>query len=71
MYLENLKSLISPKFGKNDLVDMVKNYSNLSRINIEDVVISPASQKIGDSYLSKIARFTINADGFNERYFFV
>ncbi|XP_044748926.1 uncharacterized protein LOC123309749 [Coccinella septempunctata] len=66
MVLENLKTLISPNFSNDDLIEMVKNYSNLREINIEDVIMAPPSQKIGDSYLSKILRFTINATGTNE-----
>lgn len=66
MFLENLKLLISAKFNNDHLIEMVKNYSNLRQINIDNVTVKPPSQKVGDSYLSKIVRFRIDATGVNQ-----
>ncbi|KAL3267272.1 hypothetical protein HHI36_011405 [Cryptolaemus montrouzieri] len=67
MSLKELQSLISPKFSTDDLLRIVEVHSDLKNIKLGNIILTPSSQKIGDSYLSNIVRFSIDASGINER----
>ncbi|KAK9870300.1 hypothetical protein WA026_006387 [Henosepilachna vigintioctopunctata] len=66
--METLQNLLSPTFNEKDLLKIVTEYtSNLENIQISKVIMAPPSQKIGDSYLSQIVRFTVDASGINQQ----
>ncbi|XP_044254739.1 uncharacterized protein LOC123005162 [Tribolium madens] len=68
MSVEQLRNIISPKFDHEVLSDIVVKKSNLKDIQIKEIKIDEGSARKGDSYLSQICRFTIDATGKNESH---
>ncbi|EFA02417.1 uncharacterized protein LOC663797 [Tribolium castaneum] len=62
MSVQDLQKIISPKFTQQVINDIIKKKSGLSDICVKKIELGASSKK-GDSYLSNICRFTINATG--------
>ncbi|EFA02416.1 uncharacterized protein LOC107397744 [Tribolium castaneum] len=66
MSVEQLQNIISPKINQQVLTDIVVKKSGLKDIQIKEIKIEGACTRKGDSYLSQICRFTIEATGKNK-----
>jgi hypothetical protein len=66
MSVQELQQIISPKFTEKVLRDIVTTKSGLSDVQVKKIDMGAASKK-GDSYLSDICRFTLEATGKNKK----
>jgi hypothetical protein len=66
MSVQELQQIISPKFTEKVLRDIVTTKSGLSDVQVKKIDMGTASKK-GDSYLSDICRFTLEATGKNKK----
>jgi hypothetical protein len=66
MSVQELQQIISPKFTEKVLRDIVTTKSGLSDVQVKKIDMGTASKK-GDSYLSDICRFNLEATGKNKK----
>ncbi|KAF5285490.1 hypothetical protein FQR65_LT13235 [Abscondita terminalis] len=57
-----LENLVSPKFDENILIGIIKDIFKLKEVFIQHIEFKP-EQKKGDSYLSTVSAFTVQARG--------
>lgn len=62
MSVATLTEIISPNFTENVVIDMLERFSGFKNVQIKNVDIGNSSKK-GDSYLSTLCRFSLQADG--------
>lgn len=65
MSVKQLQKIVSAKFTRRVISDIITKKSGLSDPSVQKIEIG-ASTKKGDSYLSQTCRFTIDAIGKNE-----
>ena len=65
MSAEELQKIISPKFTEQVLLDIVAKKTGLCDIKLKKIQLGAPAKK-GDSYLSTICRFTLEAVGKNK-----
>lgn len=70
MSVQELTDMISPKFNEEVVHGIIKKFSKLSDIQVKNIKIGDTSKK-GDSYLSTICRFVVEAVGINGRLVFL
>lgn len=66
MLVKELTERVSPLFTEEVLLEILKNKTSLSDIVIDELKLGAESKK-GDSYLSIICRFSVNATGVNKK----
>lgn len=67
MSISDLSAQISPKFTEDVLKSIITNHYGLKEIILKNITTNTKSITKGDSCLSNIVRFTVEAVGINNR----